>query len=399
MITTYPYVIVGAGMAAKAAIAGIRSQDPTGEILVIGEEPFLPYSRPLLSKGLWRQTRMEELWSDLGDGTVGIHYQLGSPVIEIDTVAHRIRTESGSQFEYEKLLLAIGGRPRRLGGSAGDVYYPGTVREHVRLATRLQGGPKKITVVGGGFIGSEMTAALSEQGHRVTWVLEESVPFMRIFPTILQNRLVAAYQEHQVEICSNITVAAIEPRANGVAVKTTNGQVITGEAVIVGIGWLLNDEVVRQAGLLEPDQRGVRVDEYGRTRIANVFACGDIAISKDAKRVMLHEDHALSQGRIVGRNMTGALEPYTEVPFFYSDLYAWGYEAVGDVDTRHRMVQDWVVLGEEGVVYYLDGTRLVGVLNWNVWGGVPKARALLAIDRDWAPSELMGQIRNGVGGT
>lgn len=394
-MTTYPYVIVGAGMAGNAAIAGIRSQDPTGEILVVGEEPFLPYPRPPLSKGLWRHDRMEELWENLDDGPFGVHYQLGSPVIEIDTPAHRICTDNGSQFAYEKLLLALGGRPRRLEGSAAYVYYPGTIREHVRLAARLRGDSKRIAVVGGGFIGSEMAAVLSEQGYQVTWILEENVPFMRTFPKVLQDRLMVAYQDHQVEIRGSSRVTKTTPHSGGVTIETTDGREITTEAAVIGIGWVLNDEVVRQSGLLEPDERGIPVDEYGRTRVANVFACGDIAITNDAKRVMLHEDHAPTQGRIVGRNMTGMLEPYREIPFFYSDLYAWGYEAVGEVDTRHRVVEDWVIPGEEGVVYYLDDTRLVGVLNWNVWEGVPKARALLARDRHWTARELIGQIRNG----
>ena len=92
--------------------------------------------------------------------------------------------------------------------------------------------------------------------------------------------------------------------------------------------------------------------------------------------------------------MAGTQVAYTDLPFFYSDLFSWGYEAVGDISTRHQIVEDWVNPGEEGVLYYLDGTRLVGVLNWNVWEGVAMARSLLERREPVTPEALRGKIRN-----
>lgn len=392
---TYPYVIVGAGMAANAAIRGIRAEDSHGSILVLGDEPFLPYVRPLLSKGLWAGGLMESLWSKDQFQVSAVDYVLGSPVVEVNEQRHQVRTQSGAIFGYEKLLMAIGGSPRRLSGSAENVYYPGSLTEHVRLKDRLTKTPEEVTVVGGGFLGSEMVASLSQLGHQVTWIIEEHQPFARMFPPSLAEHVTRAFGDHKVKIVARTLVAHVSETGSGVELLTTDGWRLQSAVVVVGIGWALNMALVGAMGLASEDAYGIGVDAYGRTAIPQIYAAGDIAWLAPGGRPMMHEDHAVSQGYHVGRNMAGALDPYTEWPFFYSDLYTWGYEAVGDLNTSHEIVEDWVVPGEEGVMYYLQEGRLVGVLNWNVWDGVEKARMLMAEDRRWTADSLLGRIRNG----
>ncbi len=394
LATRYRYVVVGAGMAGMSAVRGIREVDPEGEILVVGDEPFLPYARPPLSKGLWRGAKLEALWDPDALNVAHLHYQLGSPVIDIDREAHLIETATGFSAEYDKLLLAIGGHARHLPGVHADIYYPGSLGEHLRLLRRLDQGPLRIIVVGGGFVGSEMAAALSEGGHQIDWIVPENEPFARLFPATLRTRLFSAYQDHGVEVTTGTRVESIEQAGNQPVVVTRAGRRLLADIVVIGAGWELNMGIAGTQGLVETDAPGILVDAYGRTGVTDIYAAGDIARLQGDVAPMMHEDRALTQGRIAGRNMAGAQEVYATRPFFYSDIYSWGYEAVGRLDTRYEMVEDWAQPGEEGVVYYLDKQRLVGILNWNVWDGISTARTLLDSDRVWNPDELRGRITN-----
>ena len=392
-MATYSYVIIGAGMSAAAAVQGIRDHDQAGEILIVGQEVFPPYKRPPLSKGLWREERIEDLWMSNDVQDSHLHLHLGDPVDEIQPDEHRIRTLGGLSWGYEKLLLATGGHARRLAGPPDRAFYPGTLSEHIRLWAQLRDKARKILVVGGGFIGSEMAAALTEKGHQVTWVISEEEPFAQWWPAILRDRVAQTYRDHGVDIRSGIRVEGIEHTKDGVAARTSNDLRLSADLAVVGIGWVPNDDLARSAGLCD-EGPGIPVDEFGQTSQPNIFACGDVAYAPNAEHGRMHEDHALSQGRCVGATMAGTQVAYTDLPFFYSDLFSWGYEAVGDISTRHQIVEDWVNPGEEGVLYYLDGTRLVGVLNWNVWEGVGMARSLLERREAVTPEALRGKIRN-----
>lgn len=336
---------------------------------------------------------MEEIWLDMAPADGEIVWHLGSPVIRVDPTNHQVITEGGSSFNYGRLLLATGGRPRMFVGTGASVFYPVSLAEHIRLTRTLANESRKVLVVGGGFVGSEMAAALSTAGHRVVWTMVEHDPFVNRFPSILGNQLKAAYEEHGVEIVPDSTITHIEGTGGGPIAVQVNGRIITADLAVVGIGFVPNDELGGGLGLTAPEG-GILVDSYGQTLDTDIFAAGDVARIAGTTRISMHEDQALAHGRLVGSNMAGARIPYRHRPFFYSDLFEWGYEAIGDLDMRHTIIEDWVRPGQEGVVYYLDDGHLVGVLNWNVWDGIPAARALLSESRTWGAEELKGQIRN-----
>lgn len=387
---TFDYVIVGGGMAADAAVAGIRRRDRKGSILVISEELFPPYQRPPLSKKLWMDMRLEDTFLR-GFERHSATLALASRVVRINREARQIEVADGRAFQYGKLLLALGAAPRTVSSSSKEVYYVGSVAEHIRLWKAL-GETRSVLVVGGGFIGAEMTAALSARGHHVTWLVLEAYPFANFFPKSLAQHVLEEYTKQGVTVLAGEEVTAIEDGSGGVSAKTVSGRIITADLAVLGIGVAPNDQLAKDAGLATG--HGVPVDQFLRTSDPYIWAAGDVAVMAPDGRPMMHEDHAVTQGRAAGENMAGAEKPYTHVPFYYSDLYHFGYEAVGDCNAKYEMVEDWVVPGDEGVIYYLSEGQVVGVLNWNVWDKVDAATELLSSGQRYNPDQLVGRIRN-----
>lgn len=389
-LKTYDYVIVGAGMAADAAIGGIRRHDQHGTILVIGDENFVPYQKPPLSKTLWMDMRMEDIFLR-GNERPDVHLRTGIRAQSLDLARQEVTLQDSLTVGYKKLLLATGARPRRIAACSDNVYYVGPLTEHIRLFRALS-SLRQVLVVGGGFIGAEMAAALSSKGHQVTWVLAEAYPFQGFLPKDLADYVAAEYRRHGVVIAANQEVTRIDGDAQGVKALTGNNEGLVGDLAILGIGVIPNDDLARSAGLAG-ESGGVVVDGQLCTADTRVWAAGDVAIMPGGS-FMMHEDHAVTQGKIAGENMAGAHKVYTHEPFFYSDLYHFGYEAIGRLDANLSLVEDWVRFGEEGVLYYMDGKKLVGVLNWNVWDGIPKARRLLQAGAPVEGSTLIGKIQN-----
>jgi NADPH-dependent 2,4-dienoyl-CoA reductase/sulfur reductase-like enzyme len=231
-------------------------------------------------------------------------------------------------------------------------------------------------VIGGGFIGSELAAGLVGNGARVTMLFPEPGIGYRLFPEALSTFLVDYYREKGVEVLAGEMVAS----ASGERVETQSGRSIEADAVVAGLGVIPDTELAEAAGLEVED--GIVVDEYGRVPgHENVFAAGDVARfpvrALGTSLRIEHEDHANSHGKLVGANMAGAETPYDHLPFFYSDLFDLGYEAVGIVDSRLEAVEDWQEPYRKGVVTYVEDGRPRGVLLWNVWDKLDAARDLL----------------------
>ena len=176
--------------------------------------------------------------------------------------------------------------------------------------------------------------------------------------------------------------------------STRNGSALRADLVVAGIGIQPNTALAEQAGLNLGD--GIEVDERLRTSNPDVYAAGDVASfynpSLDRRLRVEHEDNAVTMGEHAGRNMAGGTAPYHHLPFFYSDLFEFGYEAVGELDARHEMVEQWKEKYVEGVVYYLGGGRVRGVLLWNTWGQVDAARALIGEKGPFTAQNVTGRL-------
>jgi 3-phenylpropionate/trans-cinnamate dioxygenase ferredoxin reductase subunit len=392
MHTTH-YLIAGGGMTADAACRGIRDFDPTREITVVAEEPHAPYARPPLSKALWRGEDESTIWRGTADLEVGL--RLGRTIIELDLEARRAIDDRGEIYAYERLLLATGGRPRRLTFGGDKVTYFRTLDDY-RYLRGLANAEARFLVIGGGFIGSEIAAALAMNGSSVTMVFPEPGIGTRIFPAELSASVTDYYRAQGVEVLANTSVTAIEPEGEKVRVVTGDGRMVRADAVVAGLGIEPRVELAAGAGL--PVDDGILVDDRGRVNgREREFAAGDVARFPEAAlsgtRRVEHEDHAKSHGRRVGANMAGADEPYDHLPFFYSDLFDLGYEAVGELDSRLQMIVDWSEPSKKGTVYYLDGARRPrGVLLWNVFGSVEGARDLIRAGDPAKPGALLERI-------
>jgi NADPH-dependent 2,4-dienoyl-CoA reductase/sulfur reductase-like enzyme len=212
-------------------------------------------------------------------------------------------------------------------------------------------------------------------------VVPEDGVSARIFPADLTAHVTGYYREKGVEVLTGASVAGIDGELGAFKVSIEAGETLDAAVVVAGLGIVPATELAEAAGL-EVDN-GIVVDSQARAGRDDVFAAGDIArfpsaVLGESTRVE-HEDHAKSHGKLAGRNMAGAGETYDHLPFFYSDLFDLGYEAVGNLDSTLETVADWDGGFGKGIVYYLDESRRPrGVLLWNVWDTVPAATELIA---------------------
>ncbi|HEX3056756.1 MAG TPA: FAD/NAD(P)-binding oxidoreductase [Gaiellaceae bacterium] len=372
------YLIVGGGLTADAACKGIREHDPDGRILVVGDEPHPPYLRPPLSKALWKGDDESTIWR--GTAELGVELRLGRRIVGLDLERREARDDKDETYGYDKLLLATGGRPRRLPFGGDAVIYFRTLDDYRHLRALAKEGAR-CCMIGGGFIGSEIAAALALNGFPVTMVFPDPGICARVFPEELSTALSDYYRSHGVEVLTGVSVTAIERHGTGTQVMLGYGRPLEADVVVAGIGIVPNAELAADVGL--PVANGIVVDAYGRVGgREDVFAAGDVArfpvaaLATDMR--VEHEDHAKSHGRQVGANMAGAAVPYEHLPFFYSDLFDLGYEAVGELDPRLETISDWTELAGEATFTYVDRERRPrGVLSWNRFGRLDAARELI----------------------
>jgi NADPH-dependent 2,4-dienoyl-CoA reductase/sulfur reductase-like enzyme len=248
-------------------------------------------------------------------------------------------------------------------------------------------------VIGGGFIGSEIAAALATNGREVTMIFPEAGICRRMFPSDLSEFLNDSYRDKGVEVVVGEAVSSLERKGESFVLRTSSREIVA-DGIVAGLGIEPDVELARQAGL-ELDN-GIVVNEFLRTSHPDIYSAGDVAAfynpAMDKRLRVEHEDNANTMGRLAGRNMAGEAEPYHHLPYFYSDLFELGYEAVGDLDSRLETVADWEEPYRKGVIYYLHQGRVRGALLWNVWGRVDAARDVIASHRQFRPEDLKGLL-------
>jgi 3-phenylpropionate/trans-cinnamate dioxygenase ferredoxin reductase component len=388
----YQYIIIGGGMTADAAVRGIRKHDNSGTIAVVSDEKHPPYNRPPLSKKLWTGKPLDSIWRKTEQAKADLF--LDTRAVGGDASAKTITDKRGETYRYEKLLLATGGVPRRLPFAADGIIYFRTLDDYQRLR-QLADRKSQFIVIGGGFIGSEIAAALAINDCKVTMVFPESGIGARIYPPKLCEFLNDYFRGKGVEVLTGEKIVALDKKGARFTVRTENGKVLSADAVVAGIGIEPEVDLAKSLGL--KIDNGIVVDEQLRAA-PDIFAAGDVANfyspALDVRRRIEHEDNANTMGAMAGRNMAGASDKYEHLPYFYSDLFDLGYEAVGEFGANLEIVEDWKETFRKGVVYYLKAGRVRGVLLWNTWGQVDAARSLIAAKETFRAAALAGRIHD-----
>lgn len=388
------YCIVGGGMAAASAIDGIRSRDPDGAILMLTRENHRPYQRPMLSKELWRaDASLERLPVHPDEWYVQqkVDLRLRHEVIEVDAEGRRLWDELGEVIEYEDLLIATGCRPRRLkaiGAETSSVRYFRDLEDYLDLERRLD-RVQHLTLVGGGFISVEMAATLVARGKEVTLILADEYPLHRLLPRDLGVALVGFLREMGVETVSGDALEAIEETPELVHARTTIGNELDTQLIIVDQGGEPVVDLAEAAGLAIDD--GIVVDEMGRTSDEHVWAAGDVAefpcLALGQIMRVEGSDHANQHGFAVGANMAGAGKPYDHIPLKWFRVGDLEFEGVGELWARLDTEILWIEPGREGVVFYLRDDVIRGVLLLNVHERLEWARALVREARPTTAAE------------
>lgn len=336
------YVVVGGGLAGAKAAEAIRAGDADGTVTIVGAESRRPYERPDLSKAvLLGKKSAEELYVH-DEGWYGEHsveLLLGQQATAIDRDQRRVTLADGRELPYERLLLATGASPRRLnlpGADLPGVHYLRTTEDNQALAAALSGG-SSVVVVGAGWIGLEVASAALEQGLDVTVVEPQPTALYGVMGQEVGEIWAQLHRDHGVDMRTGVQANAIREeggRATGVVLD--NGQVVSADFVVVGVGAAPNLDLAEAAGLT--DGGGVPVDTRLRTRDPNIWAAGDIALAQNtwagrALRVE-HWANAKNQGAFAGRSMTGSEDEWSDPPYFYTDQYDAGMEYWGWADPR-----------------------------------------------------------------
>lgn len=399
MANRHRYIIVGGQLAGAHAADGIRELDGDGSILLLGRENHPPYDRPPLSKALWLgKKKLEDIfvYDQAYYERQHIDVRLGATVAAVDPGAKTVTDSHGATFEFEKLLLATGGRPRRLtvpGSDLPGVLHYRQLDDYMRARHLAREGAAAL-VIGGGFIGSEMAAALHANKVRVTMLFDAPYLVDRVFPEGLGRALQKDYVDRGITVHVNDTAEALEATGDRIRVRTRGGLDIAADLVVVGIGLVPETSLAEQAGL--EVNNGIVVDEQLRTSHPDIYAAGDNAsfpYQALGRRMRIeHWDHAVNQGKHAGRNMAGAGQAYTYMPYFFSDLFEFGYEAVGQVDSRLDVFADWQEKNKTGVLYYRENGLIRGVMLCNVWGKVEAARDLIRRGKKLTDEDLWGAI-------
>ena len=256
----YHYLIVGGGMTADAAIRGIREADSYGSIGLVGAETERPYNRPPLSKGLWKGKAIDSIWRGTDATDAALH--LGRTVVRLDPPIRRVIDDQGAEYTYDQLLLATGGTPRRLPFGGDHILYFRTLQDYLALRGLTEGG-RRFAVIGGGFIGSEIAAALAMNGKEVVLFLAGENIGEGIFPPGLASFVTDYYRQRGVEVLANNKVTGLETDGQRYILRTQNGQMAAVEGVVAGIGIEPNTRLAEAVGLKV--DHGILVDESLRT--------------------------------------------------------------------------------------------------------------------------------------
>jgi 3-phenylpropionate/trans-cinnamate dioxygenase ferredoxin reductase subunit len=394
-VTKDTIAIIGAGHAGGRAAEAMRQAGFLGNIVLVGEEAYVPYERPPLSKELLStEADVDSVFCHPLDyyAQNGIELRLETRASAIDRAVRTVALESGETIDYDRLLLVTGGRVRRLdcpGAELEGLHYIRDIPNTLALRPALREGAR-VVVIGGGFIGLEVAASARLRGCVVTVVELADHVLARVADPAVGDLVAALHRTNGVRVMTGASVARITGDGRVKEVVCAGGETLAADVVAVGIGILPNMEVAADAGLTVAD--GITVDEFGRTSDPDIFAAGDVAYHYNPilGRHLRLESWANAQngGVAVARNMVVDPEPYAEIPWFWTDQFDLNMQIVGAPESWDRLVTRGDPQSGRCVVFYMEESRVVGATTFNVGRDVRACRQLVETGLVFTDAEL-----------
>jgi 3-phenylpropionate/trans-cinnamate dioxygenase ferredoxin reductase subunit len=388
-------VIVGGGLAGATAAFSLRDRGFEGRVTIVADEDQPPYERPPLSKSYLRGE------SSIEDAAVrpaadyearGIDLLLGRRAVTLDASRRRLTLADGQTLAYRSLLLATGAAPRPLRAAQAFLRGVHVLRDApdadaIRVAAAAA---RRIAVVGGGWIGSEVAASLRQIGHDVTLISNMGRPLERVLGPEVAAVYAGLHASHGVRLVHG-HVAGLDGSAGVEAVRLSDGQVVPADLVVAGVGAAPRIALALRARLATVEG-AVAVDERLRSSAPDVYAAGDVAAAWHPRygrhlRVE-HWDTAIRQGRTAAANMLGAAETYARTPYFYSDQFDLGMEYRGLAMAWDEVVLRGNLETREFDAFWLAGGRVVAAMNANRWDDGGALRRLVDAEAQVDPARL-----------
>ncbi|CAL8267189.1 unnamed protein product [Merluccius merluccius] len=475
-----PYLLIGGGTASFAAARSIRARDPNAKVLIVTEETDLPYMRPPLSKELWfsddptvTDTLRFKQWNGKERSIYfqppsfyispaelavaangGVAVLTGKKVVHMDVRGNKVQLDDNTEISYDKCLIATGGVPRNLQviERAGEEVMKRTTLfrkvEDFKVLDSVSRSVKSITIVGGGFLGSELACALGRRSTdsdlEVVQMFPEKGNMGKVLPEYLSNWTTEKVKKEGVKVLPEALVKSVSFKDDKVQIQLKDGRVVSTDHLVAAVGLEPSVDLAKSAGLeVDADFGGYRVNAELQAR-SNIWVAGDAACFYDirlGRRRVEHHDHAVVSGRLAGENMTGANKPYWHQSMFWSDLGPdVGYEAIGIVDSslptvgvfakatakdtpRAATEQSGTGIRSEseteevasspvasqaatpvalrqkddygkGVIFYLRDKVVVGIILWNVFNRMPIARKIIKDGEEHADLNEVAKLFN-----
>ena len=367
------FVVLGGGMVAGYAAKQLVEMGlKPGELTILSADTSIPYERPPLSKGFLAGKETEEAIRINPEDFYrkqGIDVKLGCVVSAVDPQHKRLTLKSGGEFGFNKLIIATGARPRTLeipGAKLRNLHYLRSLDDS-KAIQRSAENVKRAVVIGGGFIGMEVAAVLSQKGIEVTMILSDDRIWKRLFSPQMSSFFEAYYVSKGVRFAKRATVAELRGTKTVSSVALANGQEIACDMVVAGIGVRPAMEMLSNSGIDIGD--GVIVNEYLETSRPDIFAAGDVANYQDVlfgkRRRVEHWDNAVSQGQYCARALMGERTPFKHVPYFFSDVFDLSYEYWGDSSGADQVAHRGDVASKSFSVWWLRQKQLVAAFTMN----------------------------------
>jgi 3-phenylpropionate/trans-cinnamate dioxygenase ferredoxin reductase subunit len=382
------FIIVGASLAGAKAAEELRNEGFDGALILVGAEHERPYERPPLTKDYLRGESPRDktyVHEERFYAEHDIELLTGTAVSALDPAGARITLDDGRELRYDRLLLATGAEPRKIsipGADLDGVYYLRTLDDCDALRERLEGGPA-VVVIGAGWIGAEFAASARQRGAEVTMIEPLSVPLERVLGPELGAFYRDVHDGHGVRLRLGSGVEALEGDRAVRQAKTSDGDTVDCDFVVVGVGVAPRVELAERAGL-EIDN-GVVVDQALATSAAGIYAAGDVANAWHpvfGRRIRIeHWANALNQGPAAARAMLGREVAYDRIPYFFSDQYDVGMEYSGYATDWDEVVFRGDRAGGEFIAFWLKDQRVVAGMNVNVWDVNEQVQALIRSGR------------------